>query len=229
MSDKITTLHLKNDPSTNIYPNVKIENIPLDVTISRDGENLAKTKTIYEFTTSNFLPLNGGTMHGNIMTGGFASPEKTILGDGVEVVEESNPAQPVTHYGCGYIRQDDDEDSSIKYEYHFPKKSGTLALKDDFYIPELNTEFSTTQTNDYIQITDEEDIATLEEITNKAYNNIYPYGILVKTNNHQYFVNSLNIQVRGVVAIRFARIDSACYCFVIRKLNNVWEYRVYVR
>lgn len=131
MSDKITTLHLKNDPSTNIYPNVKIENIPLDVTISSDGENLAKTKTIYEFTTSKFLSLDGGTMRGNIMTGGFARPEEVVLGDGLDVSDLSSPAEPVTHYGSGYIRQDDDEDTSVKYEYNFPKKSGTFALGED--------------------------------------------------------------------------------------------------
>lgn len=140
MSDKITTLHLKNDPSTNIYPNVKMENIPLDVTISRDGENLVKTKTIYEFTTSNFLSLMGGTMEGEIKTGDFVGPEKSVLGDGLDVIETSNPANPATHYGCGYIKQDDDEDSSIKYEYHFPKKSGTLALKDDIE-QEIETRF----------------------------------------------------------------------------------------
>ena len=131
MSDKITTLHLKNDPSTNVYPNVKIENIPLDVTITRDGENLAKTKTIYKFTTSRFLSLGGGEMEGDIKTGGFLTPEKSVLGDGLDVIEESNPANPATHYGCGYICQDDDEDTSVKYKYNFPKKSGTFALEED--------------------------------------------------------------------------------------------------
>ena len=131
MSDKITTLHLKNDPSTNVYPNVKIENIPLDVTITRDGENLAKTKTIYDFTTSKFLSLDGGTMMGNIITGGFARPEEVVLGDGLDVSDLSSPAEPVTHYGCGYIRQDDDEDTSVKYHYNFPKENGTLITEDD--------------------------------------------------------------------------------------------------
>lgn len=132
MSDKITTLHLKNDPSTNIYPNVKIENIPLDVTIAQGGANLANSGTIYEFTTSNFLSLNGGTMKGNIYTGGFGSPEEVVLGNGLDVSDLSSPSEPVTHYGSGYIKQDDDEDSSIKYEYNFPKKSGTFALKEDY-------------------------------------------------------------------------------------------------
>jgi len=58
MSDKITTLHLKNDPSTNIYPNVKIENIPLDVTIAQGGANLATSGTIYDYLQTNFISVN---------------------------------------------------------------------------------------------------------------------------------------------------------------------------
>lgn len=170
MSDKITTLHLKNDPTTNVYPNVKIENIPLDESVTRDGENLVKTKTIYDFAHLNFLSLDGGTMDGIITINGIGIPEKTILGDGVEVVEESNPAEPVTHYGCGYIRQDDDEDSSTKYEYNFPKKSGTFALESI-----LNLEVKTENFESFFTKTIDEDGNFNFDLVNDIPNGLYIY------------------------------------------------------